>query len=101
MVGSTLAGLTVRAVYLSRLFAGFRLLPHALRALAPTAPAIGLVVVLRLVESGERTALVAAGEVALYLAVTAGATLLFERRLVSEALGYLRGGPSPLRSAAA
>lgn len=102
MLATTLIGLVVRAVYLTRLFAGFQLLSHALRALAPTVPAVGAVIVVRALEDTERTALLALGELTVYLAVTAAVTVLFERRLLSEAIGYLRGrDSSPLSHAAA
>lgn len=102
MLATTLIGLVVRAVYLTRLFAGFGLLRHALRSLAPTAPAIGLVLVARALETGERTAPLALAELTVYLAVTAAVTVLFERRLLSEAISYLRGrGSSPVGPAPA
>jgi O-antigen/teichoic acid export membrane protein len=59
MLLTVVAGLVVRGIYLRRLFAGFTMTPHALRALAPSVPAIGIVLLVRTAESGERTALVA------------------------------------------
>jgi hypothetical protein len=47
------------------------------------------------VESGERTAGAAVAELGLYLAATAAATFLFERRCIVEMLGYLRGAVRP------
>ncbi|HEV2752728.1 MAG TPA: oligosaccharide flippase family protein [Solirubrobacteraceae bacterium] len=85
--------LAVRAVYLARMFRGWRLARHALRALAPSVPAVVVVLGLRALEgAGPRGVLAAVAELALYLAVTAAATLAFERPLLREALGYLRGG---------
>ena len=57
-------------------------------------PAAGAVLALRLVESGQQTAALAAAELALYVAVTVAATVHFERALLREALGLLRRGIS-------
>ena len=87
---TVLVGVAVRGVYLRRLFAGCALARHALRALAPTVPAVALVLGLRLVESADRTALLAGAELAAFVAVAAAATVALERGLLREALGYLR-----------
>jgi O-antigen/teichoic acid export membrane protein len=87
---STLALLAGRAYFLTRLFKGFDMARHLARALAPSVPAVGAVLALRLAESGERTLGLALGELALYLALTALATWVFERNLLREVLGYLR-----------
>ena len=84
----------VRGVYLRRLFPGFAMVRHALRAIAPTVPAAAVVLAARLAESGQRTAGEALAELAAYALVTVVATLRFEGPLVREALGYLRGGLS-------
>ena len=84
------ASLIGRGYYLAKLFPGFRLLGHALRAIAPTVPAVGAVIAVRVLLGGERTFALAAGELALYLVVTAVATLVLERKLLREALGYIR-----------
>jgi O-antigen/teichoic acid export membrane protein len=80
---------SVRGFFLRRLFAGFALGRHALRAIAPSVPAVGAVVLARALESGARTEARAIGELALYAAVTLAATLVFERDLLREARGYL------------
>jgi O-antigen/teichoic acid export membrane protein len=87
----TLVLLGGRLIYTSRMFRGFRLFGHMLRAFAPTVPAAGAVLVARLLESGERSPGLAAGELVLYGLVTISATAAFERELVREAIGYLRG----------
>ena len=89
-----------RQVYTARMFRGFRILGQMARAFAPTIPAVGLVLAARLLESGDRTAALAASEVALYALVTVAATLAMERKLVREAVGYVRG-EAALRSARA
>jgi O-antigen/teichoic acid export membrane protein len=83
---------SVRGFFLRRLFAGFALGRHALRAIAPSVPAVGAVALARALESGARTEARAIGELALYGAVTLAATLVFERDLLREARGYLTRG---------
>jgi O-antigen/teichoic acid export membrane protein len=87
MVSANLVG---RGYYLAKLFPGFRLANHALRAIAPVVPAIAAVLALRALIDTERSLLLASGELALYIAMTAGATVLLERALLREAVGYLR-----------
>jgi PST family polysaccharide transporter len=81
--------LAIRGFYLQRLFAGFRLAPHIIRAIAPSVPAILAVLAVRAPDI-ERTLAVAIGELFLYLLVTALATWLLERPLMRELGGYLR-----------
>lgn len=82
--------LVVRSYYLSRLFEGFRILRHILRAVAPSVPAVALILVVRVLSGAERTLGLALAELALYALATAVATYAFERRLVHEMWGYLR-----------
>jgi len=89
----SLVSLAVRAWYLTRLFDGFRVLSHTLRALAPSlmgAAGVGLV---RLVEAGARGSAAAIGEALLFLAIAAAATLWIERSLLREVWSYLFGAP--------
>ena len=95
------AGLVARMVYIARLFSGRPLAGQAARALAPSVPAVGLVVLARLLESGERGAGLAAAELVAYLLVTAIATWLVERELIREAVGYLRRGGTTAAAAPA
>lgn len=94
------AGFIARVIYIARLFPGRPLASQAARALAPSVPAVGIVLLARLLESGERTAGLAAAELVAYLLVTAIATWLFERDLIREALGYLRAGGGATAAAA-
>jgi len=80
-----------RGYFLRRLFSGFSLVGYILRAMAPTAPAAGLVLALRLVAPGDRGAVRAVAELALYLVATGVFTWIFEREFMRELLGYLRG----------
>src|SRR5215208_5763673 len=95
-----LVSLVVRTVYLRRLFRGFRMLPHALRAVAPTVPAAAAVLLVRLLVE-ERSLGIALGEVGLYVAVTLAATMYLERDLLREVVGYLGGRKEPAGAEAA
>jgi O-antigen/teichoic acid export membrane protein len=95
MVVVAATGLVGRSWYLSRLFDGLAMLRHALRATAPTVPAVAIIAALRAVESGSRSLPLALAELTLYLSVTACATVLLERPLLREALSYFRRIQSP------
>ncbi|MBI5105118.1 MAG: oligosaccharide flippase family protein [Solirubrobacterales bacterium] len=84
LAATTAAGLAVRAVYLRRLFAGFALGRHALRAVAPVVPAVALTLALRAAGVPDGALL------AVYAAMVAAATWWLERDLLREATGYLR-----------
>ena len=56
------------------------------------------VLLLRALESGERTFAMAMGELLLYIGVTVVATWYFESRLLREAVGYLRRQPAAAAS---
>lgn len=96
MAGQATGIIVVRAHYLRRLFPGFGLARHALRAVSPTVPAAGLILLERLVLGGDRSPGRAAAELAVFLMVTMAVSARVERALLAEAIGYLRG-----RSAAA
>jgi O-antigen/teichoic acid export membrane protein len=82
--------LTCRGFYLRRLFDGFRLLPHALRAVTPVMPAALAVLAVRALDPGPHGAAVAAAQLVLFAALVAVCTVVAERALLREALGYLR-----------
>ena len=92
----TAVSLAMRGWYLSRLFRGFRIFGHALRAALPTVPAAAAVLLARVAIDADRTIGVAAAELALFAAITTAATFAFERELLRELLGYLRGRSRPL-----
>ena len=84
-----LVALLIRAFWLHRFFMGMAILPHLLRAFAPTAIAVVPVLVLRAL-SGPEPSPAAAGVVVLaYAALVVGATWRLERGLLREAIGYL------------
>ena len=89
-----------RGYYLRKLFKGFRLFGHLVRAMAPSLPAAALVLGVRVVAGGDRTPLRAAAELALYLVATAVFTWLFERELLREILGYMKGRGGGIRTKA-
>jgi O-antigen/teichoic acid export membrane protein len=80
----------VRGYFMRRMFPGFAMARHGLRAIGPTVPAVLAVLGLRLVEPTTRSFGVAAVELVAYVGVTAMATWMAERALLREAAGYLR-----------
>jgi O-antigen/teichoic acid export membrane protein len=82
-------GLLLRGLVMARFFNGIRILPHLLRAFAPTLVAAMPVIALRILVGREQTLLAAIAVFALYVALTALATFVFERPLLREALGYV------------
>ena len=84
-----------RVWYLSRLFPSFQILVHSARAIAPSVPAAGAVLLFRAVTDLDRSPELAFGEFGLYVMVTVAATWLFERSLLREVRGYLGGAPAP------
>jgi len=92
----TVVGLIARAYYLGRLFPGFRMWLHMLRAIAPTVPAAACTLGLRLATGAPTTLGESIAELAVYVIVTLAATWLFERALLREVVGYLRRGQTPI-----
>ena len=89
--------LVVRAYYLTKLFPGFSILRHSVRAHAPTVAGVLVVLGGRALLGGDRGVEVAIAELLLYALTVLAATLAAEGALVREALGYLRkrGRPQP------
>jgi len=69
--------------------------------LAPTVPAVAVVLAARALEGSGRGPGIALAELALYLVVCAAATWAAERTLLREVRGYLRGALAAPRPAAA
>ncbi len=105
MAAATVAQLITRDYYLRRLFPDFRLLGHTIRSLLPSVVPIAAVLALRVAFGGDESTARFLAELALYVVLTVLATAFFERRLLREALGYLRAAtrraPQPSISAAA
>ncbi len=88
---TVLVSLAVRGYFLRRIFRGFGMARHAIRALATVVPAVAAVAVARALEgAGERGWGVALTELALFVGFTGAATWAFERDLLREAISYLR-----------
>jgi O-antigen/teichoic acid export membrane protein len=81
-----------RTYFLRELFPRFSPLRQFARAALPVVPAAGVVMLIRLVAGHESSLAAAIALFALYVGTTVAATWLFERALVMEMLGYLRGG---------
>lgn len=82
--------LGVRVWYLLRLFPGLAMVRHAARAMAPTLPAAGLLLILRALAGTPSSLGVAAAELLLFLAIVATVTAFLERALIAEVRGYFR-----------
>ena len=91
--------LVARSFYLKRLFPQLAVLRHVARALAPIVPAVGLVLLARLVESGDRSIELAALEFLAFVTATIVATVLCELPLLREIRGYLGRATLPATSA--
>jgi PST family polysaccharide transporter len=89
IAAGAVAQLAFRAWYLGQMFEGFMFFRHALRALLPVVPAIGVVLLIRLAETGPRTLAMAIGELVAFVLVVLGSTWLVEGPLVREAAGYV------------
>jgi lipopolysaccharide exporter len=86
----TIVSVAARTHFLRQIFPQFRLLRHAGRAVLPVVPATAATLAVRAL-SFDRSLGVAVAEATLFIALTAVFTWLFERRLLAEAFGYLRG----------
>jgi O-antigen/teichoic acid export membrane protein len=92
MAGATAILILMRCYWLARLFPAVALFSHAARAMWPTVPATAVVLAIRAVHGGPRSAALAAGEAALYVIVLAAGVYMAERSLLREVMGYLRRG---------
>jgi O-antigen/teichoic acid export membrane protein len=90
-VATTAVQIAARAYYMRSLFGDFSVIRQMLRAIAPTVPAAGLVLLVRVVTQGERSPAQVIAELTLYGVATIVFTYVFERRLITEILGYVRG----------
>jgi O-antigen/teichoic acid export membrane protein len=100
---STLVQIAARAYYMQTLFKGFNVLRQMVRALAPTVPAVAVVFAVRALTGGERSLARAVAEFILYAVATVLFTYVFERKLITELAGYVRGrfGPATPSTGAA
>lgn len=92
-----------RAYYIARMFrgnGGFGVIAHSTRAMLPTLIATGALVLVRMAESGPRTAWMAGTELVGFWLLTIIVTIGLERPLLREAAGYMRARPAPAATAA-
>lgn len=92
MAAATGVLIAMRCWYLARLFPAFAVFSHAIRAMWPTIPAAAAVLAIRAVSHSPHGPAAAVGQALLYAAIVVTATLLSERALLREMLGYLRAG---------
>jgi O-antigen/teichoic acid export membrane protein len=90
---TTAIGVALRLFYLRQIFPGLPIMSHVARGIGPTVPAVLAVLGVRTLESGSRTLGHVGVEVALFAAVVVGATIVSERDLLRESVGYLRRRP--------
>jgi PST family polysaccharide transporter len=102
---TTVVQIAARTYYMRGLFSDFNALRQFARAVAPVVPAAAIVMSARLLTSGERSPEMALGELAVFSIAAVWFTYIFERSLVRELTGYLRGRvagrPAPAASAGA
>jgi O-antigen/teichoic acid export membrane protein len=95
MLSSCAVVVVVRLAFLTRLFPLVAMLLNVCRAVLPTTAAALVVLAARSLERGDRTPGTAIAEVAAYLVLVGGFTLLVERSLLREFVAYLRRAPAP------
>jgi hypothetical protein len=87
----TVASLCVRTYFLRRLFPAYSMVRQGVRGVIPTLPAVAVVFAMRAAEPGSRTVEHAVAEFCAFVLLTVATTLVSERTLLREVLGYLRG----------
>ncbi len=90
---AAITGVGGRIVYLSRLFATLDMARHIVRAIIPTVPAAAVVLAIRAINRSDSLA-AAVAELLLYLALVLATTVLLERPLLRELVGYLAPRPA-------
>jgi O-antigen/teichoic acid export membrane protein len=101
-IAATVIAVLVRLWYLRRLFPSLTLARHITAGVAPTLPGAAAVLVVRGLAPASGGWLRAAAEAAGYLLVVSAATLVLQRPLLIELLGYVRGrSPASRREPAA
>jgi hypothetical protein len=81
----------VRLWYLRRIFPGASFAAHIARGIGPTLPAAAVVLAVRAADPGGRSVARVALEAVAFAALAIGATVLSERALLRESVGYVRG----------
>jgi O-antigen/teichoic acid export membrane protein len=92
----TLVQIAARGFFLGRLFSGFRMARHFLRAIAPSVPAAATILSLRAALAPPHELPVALAQLVLYAGVTVATTVWFEGPLMRELARYVRAvRPAP------
>lgn len=89
MALATAVHVAARLLYLARLFPALGVIGHVARGVAPTVPAAAAVMLVRTATEGRGPGW-ALLELTVFGLVAVAATVLLERRLLGEAVGYLR-----------
>lgn len=92
---ATTLTVSVRLWYLRRVFPRLPLLGHIARGIGPTVPAVATALVIRLLHPGSGTAAWVAVEAVAFALVAIGASYISQRKLLREAIGYLRRRTAP------
>ncbi|MEY2590386.1 MAG: hypothetical protein QOJ67_2370, partial [Acidimicrobiaceae bacterium] len=90
MLCSTVAAMTVRLVYLAKLFPARSIAVHVARSFLPTLPAAAVILLEREVLGFDDSVTRLVLEVAAYGVLVLATTWVTERSLLREAVGYLR-----------
>ncbi|HEV3229132.1 MAG TPA: oligosaccharide flippase family protein [Solirubrobacteraceae bacterium] len=90
--------IVARVYYLARLFALRTVVVNSALAFGPTVLALPAVLAVRWLAVGQRSGLQALAEVCLFVAIAGIATLLSERELLREFVGYIRPRTRPVPS---
>jgi PST family polysaccharide transporter len=88
---SAVIAVAVRLWYLRRIFPGASFAAHIARGIGPTLPAAAVVLAVRAADPGGRSVARVALEAVAFAALAIGATVLSERALLRESVGYVRG----------
>lgn len=91
----TLITLAVRLRYLVRLFPGLEMVSHIAHGIGPAAAATVAVLLFRVADGGARTPSRVSLEVVLFGAVALATTYVSERKLLREAINYIRKRSTP------
>jgi O-antigen/teichoic acid export membrane protein len=100
LAATTVVQLLIRGWFMARMFPGFNVWRQLIRGLLPVVPGTVLILLVRELAPGGRTLGRAIAEVIAFALITVVATYLLERRLIREAIGYLRRAPRTAAPAA-
>lgn len=91
MCAATTVAVALRLWYLKRIFPSLGFISHIVRGIGPTLPGVAAVLLVRLADPGPRSPLRVLAEAFMFSVVVIATTLVFQRPLLTESFGYLRG----------